>query len=123
MGQFGTDELKKTVSTLADIVNVGSQVVGGSFLALLGLVTPIDAIRKTNLTELRNELLELDASERTDIEQTFVMRLHLANKTLEQKIAEAAELLNQAVDIVDEGIQTFEDAKALLAKFRTLIGV
>lgn len=122
-GQFGIEELKKAVVDVADIINVVDKVLNkGGLMALLGLVSPINALKALNLPVLKQEISELDGEERVAVEAAFKAQLKLAKPDVQAKveggishIEEAIVLVNKAIDLVNEGKSLVEKVKVFLS--------
>jgi hypothetical protein len=123
-GKFGTQLLQKLAGDLATVISIVYKLVSGSWLALIntkliGIATDIFGL---NLTEAKNELGELDAEDRTAVEQAFLANLDLPEAVL-AKVKLAIPTVDDAFTLFAEAKETVQDALAFVAKVRAIFGL
>jgi hypothetical protein len=120
---YGIDESKKIAGAVASTLNTGSKMIKGNFLSVFELLGPFNVLKTVNLELFKKEISDYSAEERLQVQQAFAMKLDLQDKAVQQKIVEATDSLNEAVDIVLEGISVFDKAKGVVLRFKTILGV
>lgn len=121
--EYGIEEFKKIVYALAEIFNAVSKVVKGNVFAALGLLEPLNILRSVKFDIFKLEFSDLSEPEREEIEQVFVGALDMADKEVQKKVVESADVINEAASLVEEAIAEFEHAKLLIAKFKAIFGI
>jgi hypothetical protein len=123
-GQFGVDESKKIVGSVAELLNVVDKVVHkAGLIALLGAIAPINVIKSVNFSVFKQELGELSKEEREAVELEFKSKLQLQDQALQAKFVAMTDCLDKAVVLVEKALGLFNDAKALVAEVKAILGV
>lgn len=120
---IGIDETKKIAASTALVLNTGSKLLQGKVLAVFELVAPFNILSRVDFDAFRKEIADLDVDERMVVEQEFASNLNLANKTVQQKLIDSADGLNDAVTVVQSAVAVVNDGLAVVNRFRAILGV
>lgn len=124
---MGIEQLKKLVETIAEGINVGFKLFNkAGIFAIFELSDDLSALASLSKDELVAQFKDLTVEERKELNALFKSKLVLSDKTLEAKIEESADCLEQAVALVHDGVVTgtafyksgkelYEKAKAILS--------
>lgn len=123
LAAFGVETLTVIAGAVADVVNVISKVLAGKMFALFDLVGPVMTLRKVDFVIARQELGELDETERKTVEDAFKARLNLADAQAQAKVIAGVGFLEEAFLLVEEGIVVGTKAVDLIQRVRTFLGV
>ena len=124
----GIDNLKSSSVAVAKCLNVASKVLNKQGLwHLLELQEPISVLSKVDLASLKAEILDLQDSERKEVEDAFKGALDLVNKDVQVKIGAAFGLVEEAVAFVESAVTDlsalYVNGKDLYLKARAFLGV
>lgn len=121
--QYGIDELLKIADSVADLVNVGEKVLKGNYLALFQLSGTLGALRSVDFAKVKAEIADLDPGELEALEKSFDVKLDIADAVMKQKIEDGVDILGDCVTLAEESVKVFQDGKAIVEKFRSVVGV
>lgn len=122
-GVYGIVEAKKIAVGLAEVLNVVMKLVKGNFLALFSLLGALTVFKDLKLEDFKKEILELDVAERAELEAAFIAALNFEDKVLQDKFSQTADCLNMVVDVVGQALHVVDNAKLVINKFKTILGV
>jgi hypothetical protein len=119
--ELGIDQLSKVVDALGEGINVFYKVThGGGIFSVLTLTDEIAALGSVPKGSILEELKDLSASERKVLDARFQAKVSISDKILEQKIKDGELAIEEAVDLVYDGIELYKRGRALVAKFQVL---
>lgn len=121
--KYGIDNLKAIAGATAEVLSIGSKVLKGNVLAAFQLLGPVQTLRGVDFSQVDEELGDLDAAERLQVQDAFNAKLSLEDKNVEAKIKTAVGYLEEAIGLVGEGVEIGTKALDLLKRVRLLIGV
>lgn len=118
-GQFGIEELKKSVVCVAEVVNVVDKLLNkGGLGVLFGLITPINVLKALNLEQLKKEISELDEAERHEVQAAFKAQLKLVKPDVQAKIEGGIGHVEKAIGLVNKGIGLFNEGKGFVEEVK-----
>lgn len=124
---MGIDKLTALVVNVAKVVSVAIKslrsgnvfsIVGG----LVGIIGPALALKDTDFNGVLQELKDLDASERGQIESAFLANLDVGDVALQEKIAGILGLVDESVALVASAVQVANSAVDVVKRVRLLLG-
>lgn len=123
-GVFGVEQCKKIAVYVAELMNIISKMMnGGGIFALFGAIGILNTLKSVDFTALKQEVGELDAADRLDVEAAFKSTLSLNSVLAQAKIVAGVGELEKAIDLVNRALALVTDAKVLVGEVRTLLGV
>ncbi len=121
-GKFGVENLKRIAGDLAKTISVVYKVVAEkSFFALLSLVPVLFDLRNVDFGMAKDEALELDAEDRSQVLAAFTGGLELPEPAL-SKVKAALSTVDDVFILAAEVAEVVTDVKALVQKLRNIFG-
>lgn len=124
---MGIEKLKLLVENVAKVVSVAVKSLrGGNIFSiiggLVGAVGPALALKDTDFQAVLEELKDLDASERGEVEAAFLANLDVGDAELQGKIAGIVGLVDESVALVASAVQVANSAIDVVKRVRILLG-
>jgi hypothetical protein len=113
--KLGIDNLKKVVSGIATLANVGDAFGATTgvnrWSELLGLGDLLRQLSGIDFSKVMPEFKDLDAVERAEILALFESKLDLRDDQLEAVIEKGVSILERAAGIVEDTLALIKEAK------------
>jgi flagellar assembly factor FliW len=119
---YGVENLKKMAAASAKIVSIGSRVYHGNYLALFGVLEPINVFKSVDFSVVDEELSDLEAVERKEVQGEFVANLSMINPEVQAKIVAGTDFVEEAIALVGEGVGVVNKGVAFVNRLKQFVG-
>jgi hypothetical protein len=117
------DDLKKAVSDICEILNAVSKLINKQgILSLMGAIAPAQDLSQLDWVKVKAEILDLDASERAQLNDVLKQKLQLQKPEVQAKLLDAVDCLEQVIDLAHYGIDVYNRGKVLVDRVKRLVG-
>lgn len=117
------NRLEVLVMALGGVVSDVFKITKGNIGAVFSIIARIGFFKTFDFKQAYADFLVLAPAEREALEQKFDAALEISDPVVQKKIADSADALNDTFSVVVEAEKVFEDAKAVVAKMRAVLGV
>lgn len=115
-------ELTPIVQALAALVSVVYSIIRGNFFAIFNLAGPVLALKNVDFSKVLVDLSKLTEQDLKTLEGQFDAAVSVSDQVVAKKIADIANGLHGAVTVGEEVVKVYDDAMAVVAKFKTIVG-
>jgi len=123
-GKFGSTLMCEMVVDVAKVCNVIARMVHkGGLLSLLPLIGTFNDVEGMDFAALKQELGDVDATDRADVEAAFLGALDLGDPAIQAKVVGSVGYLETAIDLVSQEVALVENGISLYGQAKSFLGL
>jgi len=113
--KYGIKNILPLLMFAAEIGNIGDQIGRtkgmARYMLITGLLDEVAAMGSIDFEMIKKELMELDASERIELEEALKKKLDLVNDSLEAFIEDGIGIVEDAYSLITRSIELVNKVK------------